>query len=335
MPPKLTVPAADGPVEVICREVTTIGRVKPNDVVIPDPRVSRSHAMVRMLGDGRFYVMDVGSANGTFVNGQRIVMPRKLQDGDEIRVGGQSIAFCDETPPPAATEPDTRDGDSQDSGSSGSRTVLTMGGVLSHLTVLVIDVRGSTTLSAQLPPEQLASVMGSLFNEATRAVQAHAGVVDKFIGDAVMARWNARDRNVATTVIGALRAARDVQRALGRINAGCTGLPCPLRIGCGVNSGPAVLGTIGANARREYTAIGDAINLAFRFETASKELGADVVVGYDSCQHLPADFWQGHLTSIRVKGKTAPQEVWPLAFAELDDVLARMEAPTATEPPQP
>jgi adenylate cyclase len=318
MPAKLLLQTAQGSVEVMCREVTTIGRVQPNDVVVSDPRVSRSHAMVRMLGDGRFYVMDVGSVNGTYVNSQRIVVPHELKDGDQIGVGTQAITFRSDVAP-VACEVDEAD----------SGTVLTMGGRVSQLTILVADVRGYTRLSQHLAPERLATVMGTLFNEATRAVQANGGLVDKFIGDAVMARWTVEESTVGASVIAALRCARDINRAIQRINARTEGLPWPLRIGCGVNSGLAVLGMVGANARREYTALGDAINLAFRLETATKDLATDVAVGVEACRHLSCALWQGRTTSVMVKGKAEPVEVWPLGFADLEATLTTLDAPGA------
>jgi adenylate cyclase len=318
MPPKLLLKTEHESLEVVCREVTTIGRVQPNDVVVPDSRVSRSHAMVRMLGNGRYCVMDVGSVNGTFVNNERVVVPHELKHGDQIRVGSQVITFISSDAGPAIPwEVDE----------TGGRTVLTMGGVVSQLTILVADVRGYTRLSEQLAPERLATVMGALFNDATRAVQANGGLVDKFIGDAVMARWTAAESTLGASVLSALRTARDIHLAIERINARTEGLPAPLRIGCGVNSGLAVLGTVGAKARREYTALGDAINLAFRFETATKELATDVVVGVDSCRHLASGLWQGRLTSITVKGKAEPVEVWPLGFSDLKAILADADTP--------
>ena len=136
------------------------------------------------------------------------------------------------------------------------------------------------------------------------------------------ARWDMQEKNAAATVIGAMRAAHDIQQGLHRLNATCEGLPCPIRIGGGINSGAALLGSI---TRSEYTAHGDANNLAFRFETASKELRTDMVIGSDSCRHLPARAWEGRLAAITVKGKAAPQQVWPLTFAELESVLSTFD----------
>lgn len=317
MPSRLRIPVEQGFREVVCGDVATIGRVQPNDIVVPDPKVSRSHAIVRMLGDGRFYVMDVGSANGTFVNGERICVPRELRHGDEIRIGDQVLTFQADVQEPAARIAGPAD--------VSSETVLTMSGVVCFLTVLIVDVRGYTVLSEHLPPEHLASVMGALFNDATHVVQSHGGVVDKFIGDGVMARWTGERNHAGIGPLCALRAACDLHRAVARINMGRPDLPMPLRIGCGINSGQAVLGTVGANARREYTAIGDAINLAFHLETATKQLGTDIAVGFDCCRHLPEDLWRGRLKPAVVKGDRDPIDVWPLSFEDLEALLARLD----------
>jgi adenylate cyclase len=323
MPPKLQLKTAQGTVEVACHEVVTIGRVEPNDIVVADPRVSRSHAMVRMLGDGRFYVVDVGSANGTFVNGRRIAVPHELKHGDEIRVGTQAIVFSSDV---VADTNDAARGEEQDAG----RTLLTMAQQVSQLTVLVADVRGYTSLSQRLSPERLATVMGRLFNDATRVVQVHGGVVDKFIGDAVMARWVADTSSLVQSVLSALKTARDIHHAIERINAGMKDLPAPLRIGCGINTGLAILGTVGSTARREYTALGDAINLAFRLETATKELRTDVAVGVESYRHLPPHLWRERVTTVAVKGKVEPVPVWPLGFSDLEAALADIDKPNGS-----
>ena len=92
-------------------------------------------------------------------------------------------------------------------------------------------------------------------------------------------------------------------------------------VGCGTNSGQAILGNVGAGGMREYTALGDSVNIAFRLETASKELKKDVVIGPDSYGLLPKHLWQDSLQLVWGKNKKDPIPVWPVTFEELDKVL--------------
>jgi adenylate cyclase len=79
--------------EISCASVLTIGRVPPNEIVIPHPKVSRNHAMIRMLQPGEYYLIDIGSTNGTLLNGQRIVVPMLLKDGDAISIEDCVLIF--------------------------------------------------------------------------------------------------------------------------------------------------------------------------------------------------------------------------------------------------
>jgi adenylate cyclase len=206
--------------------------------------------------------------------------------------------------------------------------MLTVGSSMHDVTILVADVREYTRIAESISVDSLALLMAKLFRECTRAVEKQAGVVDKFIGDAVMARWVAEERRVAGTALSALKAAHEIWRAVEEIGRQASGLPCPLRVGVGINTGRAVLGNIGAGMPSDYTAVGDAVNVAFRLEAASKELEADVVLGSDSFRHLPNALWQKHLRSVSVKGKREMLTVCAFRFAELDAIVAEMWPPT-------
>lgn len=303
----LQIRTADGERTHACGKVTTFGRVDTNDVVLPDPKVSRSHALLRILGDGRYYLIDLGSANGTFVNGKRVVAPLALSDSDQIQVGDNTLAF--------SFQPESVD--ISDSDTMAKRTVMAVGHVVQRATILVIDIRNFTTLSGQLSPSFLAAVVGCWFRAAGEITDQNGGEVDKYTGDGAMIRWMADVRKKDTSVMAALTTAHEMNLATAAISQDFPDLPSPLRIGVGVNTGQAALGHVGAGTGRDYTALGEAVNLAFRFEEATKVLNKDIVIGLDSCRHLRASLWQSRQERIMVKGKATPVVVCALTFEEL------------------
>ena len=293
-----------------CGLLVTLGRSRTNDVLVRDPKASRSHALVRCLGDGNYYLIDMGSANGTFVNERRVVVPHALSPKDKIRIGDHVLEFrSDETIPEVELD--------EDDLAETQSTMLTFGSVVHKITVLVSDIRGYTSLSEQMNVSRLADMLGRWFAVASEIVELNRGVVDKFLGDAVMVRWLTEHMEPEETVIAALKTAHELNQAAAQFNTDFPDLPLPLRIGVGINTGQAVVGTLGSVRGRDYTAVGDAVNLAFRFENATKELNTDVVLGPDSYELLPNTIWKKGLCSVSVKGKEKPITVCALSFSDL------------------
>ncbi len=304
--------------EIACTALLTIGRTPPNEIVVPHPKVSRNHAMIRMLKPDEYYLIDVGSTNGTCLNGKRIVTPTLLKDLDVITLEDCTLTFRE-------IQAQTRTAERDEEGPM-TVTMTSVGIEMEEVTLLVCDVRNYTPISESLPPSELAALMARWFKAATKAIAECSGTIDKFIGDAIMVRWTASaGKGDARPVLNALRAAKKLSDICTQVNASVHNLPHPFRIGVGINTGRAVLGTIGGAGYREYTAIGDSVNTAFRFETESKRLGKDIVIGPDSYKHTPKCLWEGALQSVAVKGKSEPISVWAITFAELDAILAASE----------
>lgn len=139
------------------------------------------------------------------------------------------------------------------------RMKVNMAGQNAEVTVLFADIRGFTTMSGQMPPEEVVRFLNAFFGEAVDAVERHGGVVDKFIGDCVMAMWGAVDQR-EDGARKAIAAALEMVQRVGKITVAGQ----PLEVGVGINSGPAVVGAIGAARRLDYTAIGTTVNLAAR-----------------------------------------------------------------------
>lgn len=193
-----------------------------------------------------------------------------------------------------------------------ARGAIELGGEEKDVTVLFSDIRSFTTISEALPPKELVAQLNAYFTGMARAIDAHHGVIDKYIGDAVMALFGAplaRPDDAAN----ALRAALAMSRALDALNAerAARGLP-PWSNGIGINTGPVVAGTLGSEERWSYTVIGDAVNVASRLESATKELNARIVASARTKELAGPGFRWRALGRIKVKGKTEDLEVFAL-----------------------
>ncbi len=296
--------------------LTTIGRSKTNDLVLPDPKVSRNHSLLRCLGEDKYYLVDMGSANGTYLNGKRVIVPILLKSGDVIQIGSNFLIFQIENADQEIPS------DFIGNEAADSETTITYDvPLIQEVTVLVADIRDYTSMSEQLPIDLLAKLLGEWFRSVNDVIERNGGGVDKFIGDAVMACWLINEKNPEKDVRNPLKAAYELHVATELINQSYPQLQKPLQIGVGINTGEAVVGDMGSGRLQDYTVLGDSVNLAFRLEKASKELKTDLVISSNSFSYLPRHFRDNHLSSIFVKGKDEPVRVCMLKFPELLEVI--------------
>jgi adenylate cyclase len=187
---------------------------------------------------------------------------------------------------------------------------LSLGGERRTMSVLFSDLRGFTSLSEGLPPEQLVEVLNHYLDAMTRIVFEEGGVLDKYIGDAVMAFWNA-PLDQADHALRATRAAVRMRDTLKEQNkAGVFPYGVELKVGIGVNTGEMVVGNIGAEMRYDYTVIGDSVNLASRTEGLCKEYGVNIIVTESTAKALGETFVLRRLDRVAVKGKKEPIEIF-------------------------
>lgn len=198
-----------------------------------------------------------------------------------------------------------------------------LGGEQREITILFCDLRGFTALSERLPPARLTQVVNEFLTLASEAVMAEGGTVDKYIGDAIMAFFNApldqRDHAVRACRAGlrivALMEERD--RALGAD----TELP-RLRAGVGINTGSCTVGNFGSARRLEYSAIGDPVNIASRIESLTKDYGVPALVGPQTAAAAPR-FALLPLPGVRLRGREESTAIYMLAG---DEKLAASDA---------
>ena len=184
--------------------------------------------------------------------------------------------------------------------------LLRLGGEKKYCTFLFTDVRGFTNLSEKLEPEQVTEIMNKVLTAQVTCIQAHGGMVDKFIGDACMAIFNA-PLDLDEHEKRAVACAQDMRTAIKQLQKE---LPEPIAIGIGVNSGEAVIGNMGSDTRFDFSGIGDAINVAARLESATKEVGEDILIGHETAKSV--DFSLKLLKPIKVKGKSKPLAIYTI-----------------------
>ena len=187
-----------------------------------------------------------------------------------------------------------------------------LGGEMRELTILFCDLRGFTTLTERLDPTLLTRLANEFFAVATDAVLEYDGTVDKYLGDAIMALWNA-PLEMPDHAERACRASLRIVEKLGALNAVLakeTGIPI-LSAGVGINTGPCTVGNFGSSHRFDYSAIGDAVNVAARLEAETREYATAILIGAETARQVPgfAVLPLGHTT---LRGRTTTSEIYAL-----------------------
>ncbi len=189
---------------------------------------------------------------------------------------------------------------------------IRLGGERRELTVLFSDLAGFTDLSEKIPPEQLLVITNRYLQEVSDGLLEGGAYIDKYIGDAIMAVFGAPQAR-ADHALAACRSALAAQRILSRINVDFErdhGRTLHMRIG--VNTGPMIVGNLGSTRKRNYTVLGDAVNLASRLEAANKEFGTTILLGEITARAVQGRLVTRPLARLRVKGKTEAVEVHEL-----------------------
>ncbi len=184
---------------------------------------------------------------------------------------------------------------------------LTLGGENRNATIFFSDIRSFTAMSEKMQPNEVVEFLNVYMTKMVECVNKTNGVVDKYIGDAIMAVWGAPESSgsPAQDALNAVSAALMMRLSLFNYNKerGAKGLP-PVKIGCGINSGPVVAGQIGSEERMEYTVIGDAVNLASRTEALNKPFATDILITENTYNLIKDHIIVQEMPGVHVKGKT-------------------------------
>ena len=200
---------------------------------------------------------------------------------------------------------------------------LKLGGEKRTITVLFSDIRGFTTLAERMPPDELVSMLNEYLTPMTEIVFKEEGTLDKYIGDAIMAIFNAplelkdHPARACTVALNMARKVPELNKKWAKM-----GRP-PIAIGVGLNTGEAVVGNMGAELRFDYTAIGDAVNLASRLEGQTKTYGVDIIASEHIYRACKDSFIFRDIDYIKVKGKEEASGVFHLmGFKGEEDKIA-------------
>ena len=200
-----------------------------------------------------------------------------------------------------------------------------MAGRKADLTVLFSDVRGFTTISEGLAPDQLTALMNEYLGAMTTVIRSNRGTLDKYIGDLIMAFWGAPVEDVDHAKHAVL-SAMQMQAALLDLNKTFVAKAWPeLKIGVGVNTGPMIVGDMGSDVRQAYTVMGDAVNLGSRLESITKQYGVGIIVGEMTREILKKEFVFRELDRVKVKGKDQSVTIYEPVGLEGGPSRAEME----------
>jgi adenylate cyclase len=191
---------------------------------------------------------------------------------------------------------------------------LKLGGELRDVTLLFADVRGFSRLSEGMDAEELVRFINTLFTPLADEILAHRGTIDKFMGDAVMAFWNAPLTD-ADHARQACRAAINMQRAIVSMNAGRSENADPIRLGIGLNTGSCVVGNVGSPQRFDYSVLGDVVNTASRIEEMTKTYGMPIIIGDKTAAAAP-DFATLDIAVAALRGKDRGEKLFALVGDE-------------------
>jgi adenylate cyclase len=276
-----------------------IGRGEDATLRLVHGSVSRRHATLRQDGT-QYWLSDLGSVNGTYLNQVAVTTARAVEPGDSIQFGTVACVFHQER-------------ESEGAGPAGDQTqvVQAIGIPVQTLraTLLVGDLKGYSALSAQVGAESVADLLREWYADCERVLQPRGAIIDKYIGDAVFAYWLSDDPE---TRFRALEAAR--------LLSGPPILPAPVRarlnavhgtdVSChlGLNVGSIALGAMG---RSVNTAVGESVNLTFRIEALTRDLGVRILAGSAFVAGVPALLQELQSLGIHpLKGQPEPVEVY-------------------------
>jgi adenylate cyclase len=219
---------------------------------------------------------------------------------------------------------------------------LVLGGEERKMTILFSDVRGFTTISEHYKhdPQGLTRLMNRFLTPLTNAIIERKGTIDKYIGDAIMAFWNAplddpqQEINACEAALEMLARADKLNQDFKREADLNGGKYMPLRVGIGLNTGPCVVGNMGSDFRFNYSVLGDTVNVASRLEARTKDYRIPIVIGSGTEQNAKEKFVTMEIDRIQVKGKTEPETVFTVLgrtergqdpnVQELRDLTTRM-----------
>lgn len=209
-----------------------------------------------------------------------------------------------------------------------NQDVVGTSGSNKDVTVFFSDIRGFTAFSEKHTPEEVVTMLNEYFAIMVGIINKNNGIVDKFIGDAIMAVWGA-PKTRAEDSHNAVKACLEMRKALAELNERRAKRgQGPLMIGMGLHSGRAISGTIGSDERMEYTVIGDTVNMASRIEASTKAFGTDLLISDDLAKRVQDKFGMELAGAAHVKGKTEDLKLFRVTgYKKADGTIEEIKTP--------
>ncbi len=238
----------------------SFGRAATNQVVLADERVSRRHAIIHTQREGEFWLLDLGSSNGTYINGRRVSKPSRLRNGDTIQIGAFQAVF---------RLAGGGDADATASRLTSNQTLVSTKS--SPCWLLLADIEGSSSLSRRLDAETLAALIGHWLARCKETIEDEGGAINKYLGDGFFAYWPATQLT-PPRVVAALGALRQLQAR--------SEPPFRLVLHCG----QVLIG--GLASMGEESLLGMDVNFVFRMERLAATLGQPRLLSDTAAQQL-------------------------------------------------
>ena len=270
----------------------SIGRLDDNDIVVNETTVSRNHALIKKIAQ-KYYLIDVGSSNGTYKDGKRIHNPTLLDNKSVVQCGNMQFIFYDNI---------------IESESEETQISLTSSFIV-HSVVLVADIKGYTAFSEAIDIKIISRIMSKWFKQVSQIIEESNGLIDSFIGDCVYARWDIED-NLETVAKKVLLIAKQINEITKSITKEYTNGQFPLNVGIGITHGELIIGNDVYNS-----GLGDTANTAFRLEEKSKEFNLDIIIPKELAQKLGIE---REWIMTKIKGKSKGIELCALRFDEVE-----------------
>lgn len=289
------------------QDTSIFGRHEDSTIRLPDVRVSRRHAMIRKQDEETWWFYDLGSYNGSYLNGRRVTTTCPLAPGDVITICDHQFQFGRSTPASLA-EGGRGYGENPGRLFQAPAQELTQAPFI----ILVSDIKGFTRLSEILPPEDLAQAIGTWYSACEQILTSRGAAIDKFIGDAVLAYWTDISENARAWALDASRALRqathDIHQSMhAAFEAVDSEFSCGVALHLGeVSHGELTPGTL--------TMLGDAVNTTFRLQNLTRSIGSDVLASGDFFDAAPSwpqgKAWCTALGLHQLRGREQPVDLY-------------------------
>lgn len=302
----------------------SIGRSGDNNLVLPDLLISRHHAVLQCNEDGGFYLSDLISTNGSFVNGCRVIVPVRLRHGDRIKFGNTNLAFCCLSTNLVLDALRTQD---------TSNTQLSTRCVWRLVSVMVIELRNLAFLTQQIDKQVLAAALATWCREIANIITSLGGLVEKNVGNevgAIKAIWFHRYYGVnQQDILPVFQAISAINKRIIKLNR--ESLPFPFAIGAGINTGYGIVDNIRRGESLYYLSLESTFNAASLLASATQEIGCDLALAESTYKYLAMlnnfeSIFQQY--TFNLKEYNNPVITYAGLFADIDKFFKSISSPS-------